>query len=427
MLNAESMKYNIPTVHVIGAGMAGLSAALQLTLMGMRVHVHESAPYAGGRCRSYFDRGLDCRIDNGNHLVLSGNVAVQDYLELSGAEHTINKAPEPLFPFMDIKTHERWIVHMNKGRIPWWIFDKDRRVKGSKPMDYLSGLRLLFPGEETKVASRLNAKTLLYRRLWEPLAVSALNTELSAASAKLLSNIMDQSFASGGRACCPMIPKIGLSETFVQPCLETIQKHGAEISYGQRLRKIEATPEGKVTALHFAKESIKLGKNDWVVLAVPAWVAKELIPDLPAPDSFRSITNLHYRVEAPSSPVGFTGLIGGLAEWAFVHPGTVSVTISCADRYDEPDNAKWAIAVWDDLAALFDLDRTKVPPYCLIREKRATFAATPAQDRMRPRAYIGWKNLALAGDWTATELPSTIEGALRSGTKAAEVVMRWKE
>lgn len=420
-------KYNTPTVHIIGAGMAGLSAALQLTLMEQRVHVHEAAPYAGGRCRSYFDRGLDCRIDNGNHLVLSGNVAVQDFLELSGAQDTIKKLSEPLFPFMDLKTHERWNVRMNNGRIPWWIFDKDRRVKGSKPLDYMSGLRLLWPGQEDTVAKCVNQKSLLFKRLWEPLAISALNTELSNASATLLSNIIAQSFGTGGYACQPMIPKIGLSETFVTPCLEMIQRHGTEVTFGQRLKKIEATADSEVTKLHFANETIDLAPNDWVILAVPAWVAKDLVPNLPAPDSFRSITNLHYRVEAPNNMAGFTGLVNGLAEWVFVRPGLVSVTISAADRYDEPDNEKWAIAVWDDLATLFDLDRTKVPPYCIIREKRATFAATPDQEKLRPRSYIGWKNLALAGDWTATELPSTIEGALRSGAKAAEIVMRWKE
>ena len=67
------------SIHIIGAGMAGLSAALQMSLMGEKVTVYESAQVAGGRCRSYFDRGIDCRIDNGNHLVLSGNVAVHEY------------------------------------------------------------------------------------------------------------------------------------------------------------------------------------------------------------------------------------------------------------------------------------------------------------------------------------------------------------
>lgn len=413
-------------VHIVGAGLAGLSAALQLTLMGEKVFLHESAPYAGGRCRSYFDRALDCAIDNGNHLVLSGNVAVRDYLDLSGAENTVTRLSEPLFPFADLRTGERWTVRMNNGRMPWWIFDPARRVKGTRPLDYFSALRFLSAGEDDTVAKKMNAQSLLTQRLWEPMAISALNTEPAAASARLLRNVVAQSFAAGGHACQPLLPKRGLSETFVNPCLSTLRAHGAVVTFGRRLRALDVGPGNRVKSLLFSDCTIDIGPEDWVILAVPAWVAQDLIPGLTAPDSFRSIVNIHYRVEAPTNPAGFTGLVNGLAEWAFVKPGVVSVTISLADRYDEPDNDKWAMAVWDDLALLFDLDRNKMPPWRVVREKRATFAATPAQDRKRPRSYIGWDNLALAGDWTATELPSTIEGALRSGMKAAEIVMRWK-
>ncbi len=415
------------TIHVIGAGMAGLSAALQLSLMDQKVVIHESALYAGGRCRSYFDKGLDCRIDNGNHLVLSGNVAVHDYLELSGAADTVTRQSEPFFPFMDFETGERWTLRMNNGRFPWWILSANRRVPGTKPQDYLEALKFLTAGENDTVASLLRPKTTLSKRLWEPLAIAALNTELTAASARLLGSVFDQTFAAGGAACCPMIPKAGLSETFVTPCLETIKKCGATIQFGHRLRAVDVTPEGQVTSLDFGAEKIALGKKDWVVLAVPSWVAQELIPTLAAPTSFRSIANAHFKIEAPNNPAGFTGTVGGLAEWVFVRNGVVSVTISAADRYGEHDHEEWAVAVWDDLAKLFNLDPKKVPPCRIVREKRATFAATPAMNKLRPTSYIGWKNLALAGDWTATSLPATIEGALRSGARAAQVVMRWSE
>lgn len=418
---------NAKHTHIIGAGMAGLSAALQLALMGQKVTVYESAPYAGGRCRSYFDKGLDCRIDNGNHLVLSGNVAIQDYLELSGATNTMTRQNEPLFPFMDLQTGERWTIRMNNGRFPWWILDPKRRVPGTSPLDYLSAVKFLFAGEDDTVAQRLRADTKIFKRFWEPLTIAALNTELENASAQLLANLFAQSFGAGGAACQPMIPKVGLSESFVLPCLNTLRQHGGEIKFGHRLRALESTPQGAVTGLDFTHGFVQLEPGDWVVLAVPAWVAQELIPGLPGPTQFRAIANAHYRVEVPQNPAGFTGLVGGLAEWVFVRPGVVSVTISAADRYKEEDNEAWAVAVWEDVAKLFDLDPDKIPPCRIVREKRATFAATPAQDKLRPRAYIGWQNLALAGDWTATELPSTIEGAIRSGVKAAQVVMRWRE
>src|ERR1700735_5365711 len=111
-------------IHIVGAGMAGLSAALQLTLAGEKVVMYEAAPFAGGRCRSFMDRELGCLIDNGNHLVLSGNVAIHYYLFLTGALDTMGGPGAPIFPFMDLATGARWVVRMNQGRFPSWIFNK---------------------------------------------------------------------------------------------------------------------------------------------------------------------------------------------------------------------------------------------------------------------------------------------------------------
>src|ERR1700722_8161715 len=104
--------------HIIGAGVAGLSAALQLTLAGEAVTLYEAAPFAGGRCRSFHDRELDCRIDNGNHLVLSGNVAIYDYLFLTNALETMGGPGKAIYPFMDLESGERWTINMNNGVIP---------------------------------------------------------------------------------------------------------------------------------------------------------------------------------------------------------------------------------------------------------------------------------------------------------------------
>lgn len=416
------------TIHIIGSGMAGLSAALQLSLMGEKVAVYEAAPYAGGRCRSYYDRELDCRIDNGNHLVLSGNVAVQDYLLLTKAHDTLTGPQQPIFPFMDLASGERWLVRMDQGRIPFWIFDPQRRVAGTRPVDYLGGARLLMANATQTVAQLTDTNSQLYQRFIAPLTIAALNTEPETASAQLLKNILVQSFLAGGKACLPLIPKEGLSETFVQPCLNLLHERGTSFYFGERLRQIisEDTPQGPtVRQLDFGSSQIEIAADDWVVLAVPPWVAAELLPTLTTPNEFRAIANLHYRVEAPSNMAGFTGLTNSVAEWVFTRGGIASVTISAADRYAETKQEDLATHVWQELAKLFDLDPVRVPPWRLVREKRATFAATPAQQLRRPKQYIGWKNLALAGDWTDTSLPSTIEGSIRSGMKAAQVVVRW--
>jgi predicted NAD/FAD-dependent oxidoreductase len=139
--------------HVIGAGLAGLSAALALVDAGRRVTVYEAGPAAGGRCRSYPDRALGLTIDNGNHLLLSGNAAAFGYLDRIGARDTMGGPAEPVFPFVDIPTGQRWTVRPNRGRLPWWIFSAARRVPGTKATDYLALLGLRFLSDNRSVAA----------------------------------------------------------------------------------------------------------------------------------------------------------------------------------------------------------------------------------------------------------------------------------
>ena len=132
-------------MHVIGAGLAGLSAAVALSQAGRAVTVLEAGPAAGGRCRSYFDRELGLRIDNGNHLLLSGNRAAFAYVDAIGSRQTLAIPDQPVFPFMDLGSGLAWTLRPNLGRIPWWVLSHRRRVPGTLPADYLALRRLLRP------------------------------------------------------------------------------------------------------------------------------------------------------------------------------------------------------------------------------------------------------------------------------------------
>ncbi len=412
-------------IHIIGAGMSGLSAALQLSLSGEKVTVYEAAPFAGGRCRSFLDRELGCRIDNGNHLVFSGNTAVRDYLFLSGASETMAESNGPFFPFFDLASGQRWTIKMNKGAFPWWIFDKNRRIPGTKPFDYLSALRFMLATKKGTLKGLAGNKNTLYTHFWEPLIIGALNTEPEIASASLLRNVLIQSFGAGGESCIPMIPKVGLSETFVAPCLNVLRQHDTEVKFYHRLRSM--LWEGDcVRELDFNNTTVELSPQDWVILALPAWFMREILPEVPTPTDFRSILNAHFRIENPTVENGFTGIVGGYSEWVFVRNDLISVTISCAERYKSIPARKMASLVWEEVATAHHLDPKTLPAHRIFLEKYATLAATPEQDACRPASYTGWKNVALAGEWTSTGLPSTIEGALRSGMKAAQIVLRWK-
>jgi squalene-associated FAD-dependent desaturase len=412
----------LSVTHIIGAGIAGLAAAVRLAESGHRVIVHEAAGQAGGRCRSYHDPALDMMIDNGNHLLLSGNHAALEYVRTIGGVHLLTGPGSAEFPFVDLATNERWLLRPNEGRIPWWIFDSSRRVPGTQPQDYFALLPLLWCSSKATVPDIINSKTTLYTRLWQPVLLAALNTDLKEASARLAAPVVRETFLAGGRACHPLIAREGLSTAFVDPALSYLQtKHGT-IHFGHRLRSLSLDGQ-RVTALDFGDDSVKLAPDDAVILAVPPPVAAAMIPDLKRPTEFRAIVNAHFRVAPPAGCPPITGVINGIVEWIFAFPDRLSVTISAADRLLETPREALAAEIWRDVAAVTGVAQP-MPAWQIVREKRATFAALPSENDKRPVARTQWRNLALAGDWTATGLPGTIEGAVRSGNKAADIVSR---
>ncbi len=405
-------------VHIIGAGLAGLGAAVALAKTGSKVALYEAAPYAGGRCRSYFDRELGCRLDNGNHLLLAGNLAAARYLQAIGATDSLTGPDRPIFPFVDLDSGENWNLHLNRGRLPWWILSPSRRPPETRAVDYLAPLKLATATFEDRVTDRLDRANPAFHRLWEPFAVAALNTEAAEGSAQLLWRVMRESFGGGGRACLPLVPKVGLSETFVDPALTFLRRFGTEIRFGSRLRVL-GIADTRVTTLDFGNETISLTPDDVVILAVTAPVAAELLPGVVVPDRFSAILNAHYRAAPPEGTPLFLGLVGGLAQWVFIKRDVISVTVSAADSVIDRPADELAATLWSDVARALHLQSTALPPWRVVKERRATFVASPDQLRKRPGPRTAWSNLFLAGDWTDSGLPATIEGALRSGVTAA--------
>jgi hydroxysqualene dehydroxylase len=413
-----------PLIHIVGAGLAGLAAALRLADRGARVTLHEAAGQAGGRCRSYHDSALGQTIDNGNHLVLSGNHATLGYLARIGAAEKLVGPAEPEFPFVDLAKRERWVLKPSAGRVPWWIFDKTRRVPGTRAADYANILRLFTAGADATVETALDRTSVLYRRLWRPLLLAALNTDPAEGSARLAAAIVRETLLAGGRNCRPLIAAGGLSEAFVEPALEALAARGAEVRLGARLRAIAFGEEDRAAALDFGETTIELGRGDGLVLAVPAWVASALVPGIAVPSEFRAIVNAHFRLEPREKKLPpITGVVNAATEWIFRFPERLAVTISGADRLLDVAREELAEKIWREVAQVAGIS-APLPRWQIIKERRATFAATPQQNARRPGATTRWRNLALAGDWTATGLPATIEGAIRSGNRAADVLLR---
>jgi squalene-associated FAD-dependent desaturase len=411
--------------HVIGAGLAGLSAALRLAEAGQRVILHESANHAGGRCRSYDDRELGRRIDNGNHLLFSANHAALDFLAAIGARDSLIEQAEPVFPYLDLATGEHFTLRPNAGPLPWWVLSRRRRLPGTRARDYSVLWRLMRASRSQTVAALAPAGGPVYRALIEPLSVAVLNTAPKEGSAWLLGRMLALSFAKGGKDCRALIVREGLSESFIEPALKRLAALGVETRFATRLRQL--TIEGRrVASLQFNAATVSLGPADRVVLAVPAPVAASLLPGITAPTEMRAIVNAHYRLPQPYRPpngVPFLALLGGTAHWLFFRGDVASVTVSAADALADEPAEVLAPRLWADVAAAIGQKNAPLPPWRIVKEKQATFAQTPAQLLCRPAAAGSLDNLWLAGDWTETGLPATIEGAIRSGVTAASLAV----
>lgn len=408
------------TVHIIGAGLAGLSAATELTLRGDTVLVHEATTVAGGRCRSYHDSTLGMTIDNGNHLLLSGNHAAMRYLKLLGAEDRLVGPAKSEFPFFDLASKEQWTLRINDGRFPWWIFNSGKRVPGTHALDYLPLARLLWAEKDRAVGEVMRFTGPLYERLVRPLLLAALNIEPSAGSAALAGAVIRETLAVGGEACRPLVAREGLGSALIEPALALLRERNAPVRMGHQLHRLHASDK-RIEALDFGGDTIALEGDDVVILAVPPYAASALMPGLKTPTEFRAIVNAHFRIEpAPYQPA-ILGLINSTTEWVFAFPSRVATTISAGDRFIDTPRDALARTIWSEVSAATGLP-ADLPPWQIVRERRATFAATPEQDALRPGPTTQFTNLLLAGDWTNTGLPATIESAIRSGRRAADLV-----
>src|SRR5262245_24887004 len=344
------------TVHVIGAGLAGLNCALRLAEQGATVSLYEATGHAGGRCRSYFDRQLERWIDNGNHLIFSGNSAARDFLQAIGTPDSMIDPGRPIFPFIDLANGKRWTVRLNEGRLPWWVAVKERRVPGTRMVDYLALTRFAYTRAKETVSEAVPPSHPLFRTLIEPFAVAVLNATADEGAGRLLWPVIRESFGRGGHACRPLIAREGLSMSLVDPAVERLQQLGVSLQFVHRLREF-ALRGHQVTSLSFIGHDVPVAEDDAVVLAVPHRMAALLVPDLPVPEGSRAIVNAHYRLPAPvplHEGLSFLAVLGGTAHWLFFRGDVVSATVSAADNLVDLPAEEIAASIWADVARAVD-------------------------------------------------------------------------
>ncbi|KWF33274.1 hydroxysqualene dehydroxylase HpnE [Burkholderia pseudomultivorans] len=411
------------TVHVIGAGLAGLSAAVELQRRGRRIVLHDAHAQAGGRCRSWFDETLGATVDSGLHRIFAGQPATQRYLRAIGAADQLAGPALPEFPVVDVAAQQRWTLRFGTGHWPSWLFDAASRAPGTTPLDYVALAPLAFARTGRSLAQTMRCDGVLWDRWLRPYLLGILNVEPRHATAELARAVLRGMFAAGGPGCRPLVARHGLGSAFVDPALRMLQHGGAQIRLRSRLDAFEFGAHGNaVDAVAIGAERIELAPGDAVVLAVPPEVAQPLVPDLTAPDTFSAVVTAYFAVEPPAGSPLDTTVVNGIVDAVRAGDGQLAATIHDAACWLDMPHDTLARRIWDDVARVTGANPATIPAWQLVVEPRAGFAAVPSQEMKRPAVRTRWTNLVLAGDWIATGLPATIEGAIRSGQLAADAL-----
>ncbi|MGO4869822.1 MAG: FAD-dependent oxidoreductase [Roseiarcus sp.] len=410
-----------PTVHVIGAGFSGLSAAVHLAATpDANIVVHEGAAQAGGRRRSFFDGATGMTIDSGLDFVLSSWRSALAVIEAIGARAQWREVASNGIAFADMASGERWTLRPNGGPVPWWIFDSRRRAPQTRLKDYWPAARLGRAPASALLRDYAPSRGPAAERLWRPFALAALNTDLDRASARLAGAALREMRFGGAR---PLMPTHGLARAFVEPAVKALRRRGVAIRFERRLAALDLSGE-RVAGLEFEYDRVDLAPGDAVILATPPRTAAVLAPGLSAPQEFDGAIFAHFAISPPPDAPPILGAVNGAFHWMFCGDGRISVAINEAGALMEAPRETLAADLWRDVAALTGLSDA-TPAWRVVKQKRATFAATPREDALRPSCETQWRNLFLAGAYVQNGLPDTLESAARSGAVAAERARKW--
>jgi squalene-associated FAD-dependent desaturase len=436
-------------IVVVGGGLAGLTAAVRLADAGEQVTVLERLSAAGGRVRRI--RGpADEDLDWGQHLMLGAYRSTRALARRLGTAEQLRfvERPTPLAT----ESGGRHLYGVGGLPAPFHALPAlfglthlglfERLALGRPVLAAKLGVRLA-PGRLDRGSAldwlRANGQSDgAIRGFWEPLVVATCNAAPAEASAALLATVIDQGFFAEREDALPLLPERTLHDALVGPALAAIAERRGEVRTGEGAVRLDGPPGGRITAVRTTKGNEL--PVDAVVLAVPSWDVAGLLPENSARDGIAEqaawlgaspIVCVEVWFDRPWFEHPFAGLIGATVQWVFAHPpGRVpgagqrlSLVVSRAGTWIERPNEELIAGALDELRRFFPNARAaREVATLVIRERRATFLGRPGQASRRPTTRTPVPNLVLAGDWTATGLPATIEGAVRSGEAAARAL-----
>lgn len=421
---------NMKTI-IIGGGFAGLSAAVHLTKQGKQATLLEASPKLGGRAYSFRETNNDCIIDNGQHIMMGCYHATLELLDILGAQNTIEiqknltvcftqrggktaylKTESSLYPFNLLMSMLKY------SAVP---FRKRLEIVSFFARLYFTNINRLKPITVKQWLSWWKQSDLTTKALWEILAIGTMNTRIEDASAYVFADVLKKIFFAGNTAAKIVIPKTGLSGMYCAQAEQYIKDNGGNVRLSEKVERFE-TDGSRITKVVTDKNEYTGFDN--VISAVPSFAYERLVNER-INLKYSPILTVHIWLTDNPFDEEFYGLIDSGIHWLFNKGTHITLVTSAAAEHIGKGNDEIMDDFCSELEDYFPIFyRRLVRDYKVIKEKRATFVTSP--DTLDTRGVIAPKyaNLYLAGDWTNTGLPATIEGAVLSGKKAAEDVIR---
>lgn len=435
LAHLEQRAQIMPSTIVIGAGWAGLTCAYRLAKAGHKITLLEASPNIGGRARSI--KFKDKYVDNGQHILIGAyHSTLQLITELGlnpddlllrtpmriimrGASKLKLSIPNNLpAPY-----HALWAILSAKD-LTW--YDKRQALKLSQFVQCTNG-NLPEDCTITALLKTYNQTDNLIKNFWEPLALAAMTTPISEASAGIFINILSQCFNAQNKDSNWLLPSTDLSAVLPNHLAKELDNLGAKIICNTAVKRLEIIDDTCTKVL--GRNAIWQAEN--IVLAVPPWQANALLP-LPGLDKFnpQPITTVYFqsamKIQLPYPMIGLTGTD---TQWIFDRKfanqaNILSAIISGPGAHMALDKEQLAQHVAAEINSIFPGTITG-DESLVVREKRAAFSCDVKIQTYRPTARTPIRNIWLCGDYLQTKLPSTLEGAVMSGMQTGEEIVKY--
>jgi zeta-carotene desaturase len=445
-----------PDVIVVGGGFAGLAAATLLAEDGARVLLLEARPHLGGRARSWIDPDTGSVVDNGQHLFMGCYRQTLRFLGRIGSLDRLFLQPRLRVPFLEKGGVASAFALPRLPIFSWSVAAGLLRYPGLTLRERLGLLRVgrevrrrarpdaaAHPGalDDWSVASWLAALgqgTAAVERLWNPLAIATLNEESERASAAMFLPVLRELLLGDASGSTLGVPRVGLSDLYADPASHFLRAHGSEFRLRAQVRQV-LIEGGRCSGVLLADGARLLSPH--VIATVPPGDLLEMLPSDLAADPFFAgcsrletspIVSVYLWFGSPVTDLPFAGLIGGEWQWLFNRHALagkqgqghgVTLVRSAARAFVEASRETLVRRALDDLHRFVPASRRAVLRHALvIKEKRASISPLRGSLGLRPAWRTPCAGFHLAGDWTATGLPATIEGAVLSGHACAGLV-----